>query len=378
MSKQKLKIKTNANDPFSYREVIVESDGKIYCNEPYVLEDLKKYDQYLGIKSYQESNTDTLTKGVVLSINTNNGHKVSALFDLGGKYTAECNLLKESDDVVDVIEVGKELDVKVKTVNSNLIVSIGDAMVESMKNELMDNVGKNKFAFKGKILECIHGGYWVNVSGVKCFMPGSLVALNKVNDFEKFVGNEMEFMPVAYSKEKKSIVVSHREFLHTMIPTTINDLKKNIKEKITGFVTGTTEFGVFCEFNKCLTGLIAKDELDDETLELFKNKAINPDDTISFYVKDIVSDKKILLSQKGPKKDAWEEAIEKYKNIEGGVGTVSKVTDFGIFIELEKGVFGFVNKYRMPNKELKRGDNVFYKITNINYKEKKISLDLSI
>lgn len=378
MSKQKLKIKTNSNDPFSYKEVVVESEGKIFCNEPYVLEDLKKYDQFLGVTSYTESHNDTLTKGIVLSINTNNGHKVSALFDLGGKYTAECNLLKETDDVIDNIEVGQELDVKVKTVNSNLIVSIGDAMVEAARNDLMQNVGKNRFAYKGKILECIHGGYWVNVSGVKCFMPGSLVALNKVTDFNRFVGKEMEFMPVAYSKEKRSIVVSHREFLHTLIPDTITKLKGNIKEKVTGFVTGTTEFGVFCEFNKCLTGLISKDELDEETFEKFKNKEINPDDEISFYVKEIVSEKKILLSQKGPKKDAWEEAVEKYKNVEGGVGTVSKVTEFGIFIELEKGVFGFVNKYRMPNKELKRGDNVFYKITNINMKEKKISLDLSI
>jgi small subunit ribosomal protein S1 len=269
-----------------------------------------------------------------------------------------------------------EVDVKARTVNHNLIVSIGEAVQDAVRDDIFNNIGKKESAYKGKILRRLNGGYWVSINGVTCFMPGSLVALNKINDFDKFVGKEMEFMPVSYSKEKQTIVVSHREYLHTLIPGAIKDLRKKMKEKITGFFTGTTKFGVFCEFNECLTGLIAKDDLDPETLDKFNRNEINPDDTISFWVKEIVSDKKILLSQKGPMKDEWEEAVEEFKEKDGGVGTITKITDFGISVELKKGVYGFVNKYRVKDKNLQKGDSVFYKITNINMKEKKISLDL--
>lgn len=378
MKEQFLTVRTSADDPFETKTVKVKVGPreKILCQEPYVLEDLEKYNKYLGGTNYNESVPEQNLKGRIVSINVNNGVKVSALIDLSGKYSSECNLLKEPDYIVDQLEVGMEVDVKARKVNHNLIVSIGEAVHDAVREDIFNNIGKKESAYKGKILRRLNGGYWVSINGVTCFMPGSLVALNKINDFDKFVGKEMEFMPVSYSKEKQTIVVSHREYLHTLIPSAIKDLRKNIKEKITGFVTGTTKFGVFCEFNECLTGLIAKDDLDPETLDKFNRNEINPDDTISFWVKEIVSDKKILLSQKGPMKDEWEEAVEEFKVKDGGVGTITKITDFGVSVELKKGVYGFVSKYRVKDKNLQKGDSVFYKITNINMKEKKISLDL--
>ncbi|MBR4590730.1 S1 RNA-binding domain-containing protein [uncultured Methanobrevibacter sp.] len=378
MKEQYIDVLTDANCPYETKTIKVKvgKREKILCHEPYVLEDLDKYNKYLYATNYNESLPEQNIKGRIVSINVNNGVKVSALIDLNGKYSSECNLLKEPDYIVDQLEVGMEVDVKARTVNHNLILSIGEAVNDAVRNDIFNNIGKKNSAYKGKVLSRLNGGYWVSINGVTCFMPGSLVALNKINDFDKFIGKEMEFMPVSYSKEKQTIVVSHREYLHTLIPSAIKDLHKNIKNQITGFVTGTTKFGVFCEFNECLTGLIAKDDLDEETLEKFNRNEINPDDTISFWVKEIVSDKKILLSQKGPIKDEWEEAVEEFKEKDGGVGTITKITDFGITVELKKGVYGFINKYRVKDKNLKKGDNVFYRITNINMKDKKISLDL--
>lgn len=378
MREQILNVKTTSDDPFETKTVKVKvgKGEKILCQESYVLEDLERYNKFLGATNYNESIPEQNIKGTIISITTNNGNKVSALVDLSGKYSAECNLLKEPDYIVDQLEVGMEVSVKVRSINHNLVLSISDAVQDTIREDIFNNIGKKESAYKGKILRRLNGGYWVSINGVTCFMPGSLVALNKVSDFDKFVGKEMEFMPVSYSKEKQTIVVSHREYLHTLIPSTINDLRKNIKEQITGFVTGTTKFGVFCEFNNCLTGLISVDELDADTLTKFNRNEINPDDVISFWVKDIVSDKKILLSQKGPAKDEWEEAVEEFKEKDGGVGTITKITDFGISVEMKKGVYGFVSKYRVKDKDLKKGDSVFYKIANINMKEKKISLNL--
>lgn len=378
MKEQLLILNTNSEDPFETKEIKVKLDSreKILCQESYVLEDLEKYEKYLSKSNYDETLPEQNVKGTITSITNNNGVKVSASINLDGKYSAECNLLKEPDYIVNELEPGMEIDVKVRNVNKNLVVSLSEAIQDETRKDIYNNIGKKECAYKGKILRRLNGGYWVSINGVICFMPGSLVALNKVNDFDKFVGKEMEFMPVSYSKEKQTIVVSHREYLHTLIPMAINNLQENIKEKITGFVTGTTKFGIFCEFNKCLTGLIAVDDLDEETLTKFNNNEIKPDDEISFWIKDIVSDKKILLSQKGEMKNEWEIAVEEFKNRDGGVGVITKITDFGVSVELKKGVYGFVSKHRLDNKELKKGDTVFYKILNINTKDKKINLDL--
>ena len=85
-------------------------------------------------------------------------------------------------------------------------------------------------------------------------------------------------MPIIFSKEKDTIVVSHREYLRTMIPTTIDNLEETIKEPRTGFVTGTTKFGIFAQFDECLTGLIPKVELTEDTQRALEKGSIKPGD----------------------------------------------------------------------------------------------------
>ena len=183
-------------------------------------------------------------------------------------------------------------------------------------------------------------------------------------------------MPITYSNEKQTIVVSHREYLRTMIPSAVENLRENIKEHITGIVTGATKFGVFAEFNECLTGLIPKNELGEETLELFDKRDIKPGDKISFWAKEIISERKIILSQAGPKIDLWDGADEKYKPMMVTEGKVTKVTKYGAFVELEKGISGLVHKTKLKNTELTKGDLVNIKIGSVNVSDRKITMNL--
>jgi small subunit ribosomal protein S1 len=177
--------------------------------------------------------------------------------------------------------------------------------------------------------------------------------------------------------KKNTIIVSHREYLNTLIPGTIDDLNENIKEQITGIVTGTTKFGVFAEFNTCLTGLIPNTELDDETLELFNRGNIEPGDTISFWAKEIINDKKIILTQKGPREDLWDSVEERYKPMMITTGTVTKVAKYGAFVELEKGISGLIHKTKLKDMLLDRGDKVNIRIQSVNISERKITMTLA-
>ena len=369
-----------SDDPFDTKKVkiVVPNGVRLMTNRPYAAELLKTYMQHeieRNTTSERISDEGTTT-GTIEKVIKKDDKPIEALINVNSKYTASCSLQKEPKEIVDQLAEGMKVDVKTKkNRKGELTASIGDAIMEVKIDEILKSIGNKNVAFTCKVEELIHGGYWVNISGVRCFMPGSLAGLNKLYDFEMIIGKELIVMPVLYSRQKDSIVVSHREYLRTLIDDTLDTVSESIKEQRMGFVTGTTKFGVFVEFDKCLTGLIPLDELDDETLANYNSRNIKPGYNINFWVKDIISKKKIILSQKGPKIDLWDGVSERYVPMQIVEGKVRKITRYGAFIELEKGISGLIHKSTF-NKELERGEKVMVKIKHVNEKDRKISLGL--
>lgn len=373
-----------SDDPFDTKiyKVAVPNDLKILKGKTYTLESLEFLKQYIAHESSAShptnlNNNDTVS-GKIESIIERNNVPAEALINVNQKYTISCSLLSEPKEIVNQLVEGMQLDVKVKTFKGGkMVASIGDAIHEVKIKELLSSIGSKTTAFKAKVEELIHGGYWVNISGVKCFMPGSLAGLNKLYDFEMILGKEIIVMPVTFSKEKNTIVVSHREYLRTLIPNAIDNLKETVKSERKGFVTGATDFGIFVEFDECLTGLIPSSELNEKTLKAFNSREIKPGDHISFWAKEIMSNTKIILSQQGPIVDAWDSVSDKYKPMMITKGTVSKITNYGIFVELEKGISGLIHKSKIKDIEFNKGDIINVKITGVNESERKITMTLS-
>jgi ribosomal protein S1 len=381
MLEQEITIQTG-DDPFDTKtiKVKVPKGEKILCTESYVAELAEIYQQYdnaAEASSKIEEHSDYIVQGEVVHIKYENDEPIEALIDISRKYTAVCYLQKESKHVVDQLKKGTLVDVKVRKGNGELMIaSISDALDEVKAKEIMEAIGNKSIGFTAKVAELIHGGYWVDVGGIRCFMPGSLGGVNKLHDFNVLVGKEIIVMPITYSKDKETIVVSHREYLRTLIPTAVENLKENIKNKVEGFVTGATKFGIFAEFNQCLTGLIPKAELDEATQELFNNRDIKPGDPIEFWTKEIISDKKIILSQKGPKVDLWDGVQEKYTPMMIVDGKVTKLTKYGAFVELEKGISGLIHKTKLKDIEVTKGDTIKVKIQSVNASDRKITMNL--
>lgn len=382
MTEQEILVQIGT-DPFDTKKIKVNvpKGTKILSTESYVLDLLSMYGIDTQTEEHSklcEANKDHVTKGEVSFINRDaDGNPISALIDIDSKYTATCSLLKESKEIIDQLEIGMILDVKIKTVRGLVTASISGAIEDVKFNEIMGAIGDKSVGFNGKIVELIHGGFWVDLGGIKCFMPGSLAGLNKLWNFDSMVGKMIIVMPLSYSKEKNTIIVSHREYLNTLIPTAVDDLSENIKNKLTGFVTGTTKFGIFAEFNQCLTGMIPANELDNETTHKLNRNEIKPGDEISFWVKEIITDKKIILSQSGPIVDLWDTVSDTYKPMMITTGIVTKITNYGAFVELEKGVSGLIHKSKLKNTALNKGDKIKVKIQGINQNDRKIVMALA-
>ena len=188
-------------------------------------------------------------------------------------------------------------------------------------------------------------------------------------------GNTVSFLP-----DRGTIVVSHRKYLQAMIPTEIQNIKDDMGVECVGNVTGTAKYGVFVEFNRCLTGMVHINDLDDATLPAFKSRDIKPGDEIKFKVKDIISNTKITLTQKdNAVVNPWNDIISRYQipcNIEAIIKTKK---EYGLFINIEDGVTGLLHISELEDGLMdvfNAGDKITVQVTRIDTESKKVFLKM--
>jgi len=277
---------------------VVDPKHKVYSREPYAQE---MYNKMVG--HIEENNVLTHIKygsaytGKVFAITD-----MTASVDIGYRQLVYVNLEKEDDEFKNM-QPGEEVSVIITSLMDDdrkpIMGSVSEGTKQATFQEMLNAIEEQDTAWVGTVNRMLSAaGYMVSVKGIDCFMPGSLAGINKLHDFESIVGQEIYVVPVSFSKERKIMVVSHRAYLKTLIPDAIEKLKETAGEYITGSVTGSAKYGVFCEFSQCLTGMIHVNDLDGDTLTRHKNREIEPGEEIKFKVKDIISDSKITLTQR--------------------------------------------------------------------------------
>jgi small subunit ribosomal protein S1 len=358
---EQLKIKQVKN-----KAVKTNGKDKVYY---YSKDAQSMYDLYCGyLKDYKQPVKGELIDAKLVSILGDN-----AIFDIGYREFAYMDLNKESSIYKEYFKTGNILSVKVDLKKDFVSVSFTESANENKLRELINSINKPE-AFTGRIVELVSAGYMVDIDGILAFMPGSLAGLNKLTDFTALLGKQIPVCAVNYSKEKNTVVVSHRQYLHFLIPSTIENLRNNLKNIQTGTVTGCTQYGVFCEFNECLTGMIHSADLTDDLKEKLAAGKIKAGDKLEFYIKEIINNFKITLTQ-FYKENPWDNAEEKYRPFQLAVGKITSVKEYGAFIELEPGISGLLPSNEF-NKNLKEGDKISVRINKIDIVNKKVYLSV--
>jgi small subunit ribosomal protein S1 len=300
--------------------------------------------------------------------------------DIGYRELVYVKFGKESDEVK-ASSVGDETAVLITDTKGTLTGTITGGVKHKTFTDLRDAIDEGRTAWIGHVKNMIDkGGYVVTVQGINCFMPGSLAGINKLSDFSSIVGEEIYVVPVSFSADRGTIVVSHRKYLQALIPSEIEKLKTSIEEEKEGTVTGTAKYGVFVEFNQCLTGMIHNNDLDEETLTKFKSREIKPGDPIKFKVKDIISNKKITLTQKDVVDvNPWINISKRYAIPSTVEATVKSRKDYGLFINIEDGVTGLLHISEIGEETMSvfnPGDKITVQITRIDEATMKVFLKM--
>ena len=248
------------------------------------------------------------------------------------------------------MEVGSVLDVVILKDNyGNYNGSVSQGYENSLKSELLKAIKDERSAFLVKVEDLCPGGFMVNLSGIKCFLPGSLAAANRIIDFAAFVGKSIMVMVETYDEKRDIFVVSFKKYLKNIINSKVEEL--SVTQKYTGTVTGTSSAGVFVEWDEYYTGLIPAEEFSN----FAEKMPYKSGDRADFYVLDMKNPQRIVLTVKLPDEKTTELQYMKDLSLTHErdnkifIGTITKIKSFGVFVKLDNNLTGLIEKEELKD-----------------------------
>jgi small subunit ribosomal protein S1 len=373
MPRDTKETKINVVPPDEYKKAKKNFDS-VYTQEEFL--SLAK----LYSDSFRDVKEGELIKGKIVRIQDD-----SVILDVGFK--SEGSISKTEFTNADELKIGREVDVVLESVEDpegNLVLSKQRADFLKVWEKVLNSYQTGE-VLQGKIIKRIKGGMVVDLMGMEAFLPGSQIDIRPIRDFDAFVGQMMDFKVVKVNIPTENVVVSHKVLVEEEISdqrqAILNSLEKG--QILEGTVKAITDFGVFVDLGG-VDGLIHITDLSWGRIN-HPNEVLKLDQTIKVVVTDFDEEKKrISLSLKKLLPHPWENINKKYKVGDKVTGRVVSLTDYGAFIEIEKGIEGLIHNSEMswtqhikhPSQVVSMGQLVEAVILSLDKDEKKISLGI--
>ena len=330
-----------------------------------------------------EMQPGSIVTGVVLDVDK---EWVTVHVGLKSEGVISLDEFRNNDGSVE-IESGDEVQVALEAVEDGY----GETRISREKarkigtwKKLEEAIETGEFV-EGKVLTRVKGGFSVEVDVVKAFLPGSLVDIRPVKEAPELENTVQEFKVIKLDYKRNNVVLSRKAVLEKINSAEKVELLKNLDEGqiVKGVVKNLTDYGAFVDLGG-LDGLL-------HITDISWSRVTNPSEVLSLGqeidVKILSFDKeklRVSLGLKQIQNDPWETIEGKYSV--GGVyeATVSNLTDYGCFAELEQGVEGLIhlseldwtNKNIHPSKVVDLEEKIKVMVLEIDHDKRRISLGL--
>jgi len=330
-----------------------------------------------------EMQPGTIVSGVVLDLDK---EWVTVHVGLKSEGVIPLDEFKDVEGKVD-INVGDEIEVALEAVEDGYgetRISREKARKISAWKSLEEALETGEFV-TGKVLNRVKGGFSVEVDVIKAFLPGSLVDIRPVKEAPELENTIQEFKVIKLDYKRNNVVLSRKAVLEQINSAEKVELLKNLEEGqiVKGIVKNITDYGAFIDLGG-LDGLL-------HITDISWSRVVNPKEALNLgeeiEVKVLSFDKeklRVSLGLKQIQNDPWEGIEGKYSV--GGIyeATVSNLTDYGCFAELEQGVEGLIhlseldwtNKNIHPSKVVTLDENIRVMILELDNEKRRISLGL--
>ena len=338
----------------------------------------KLQEEYL--KSLDQLEEGQLIDGTVVETNQEN-----VFIDIGYKSegkipTEEFDELPEKGDTVEVMLISKEGS------HGQVIVSKRKADVKLFWKNLRD-ASENGEPVDGTFFKSIKGGYEVDLGyDIKGFCPMSKADIARVEDPESLVGVKSKFLiERLFSNNKIKIVLSRRDWLEKELERKREEFFNTVKigDEVEGTVKSFTSFGAFIDLGG-FDGLLHINDMSWGHVTRPKDFVKKNQNIKLKVIRLDPEENKINLSLKHFTQDPWMSFEQKYQEGDIVKGQVTKLTDFGAFVELEEGIEGLVHvselswvkRIKHPKEVLSPGDEVEVKILSYDLQKGRVSLGI--
>jgi len=333
-------------------------------------------------KAYYDSIKE-LKEGEIISGKVIVVNPTEVVVDVG--YKSEGVILREEFKGVD-IENMKEIDVYVENVedeDGKIVLSFKRAREAKGWLTLVDSFKEGDLV-EGMVIRKVRGGYIVNVFGVEGFLPQSLSSFRSFDDNEVMT-KTFKFQIIKMNKLKGSFIVSRKDAVRAEREVARKKIWEELKEGevIKGRVKSITNFGAFIDLGG-VDGLLHIADMSWKKIT-HPSEIVAVGDEIQILVLRFDKEKgKISLGLKQTTPDPWKEIDDKFPVSTLIKGRITNIQNYGIFVELEKGIEGLVHisevswtkRFINLQDAFAIGDSVEAKIISVDSRERKISLSI--
>lgn len=285
------------------------------------------------------------------------------------------------------VAVGEEVKVTLEAVEDGF----GETKLSREKAKRMmvwDDLEKafgDEETVTGQISGKVKGGFTVDVRDIRAFLPGSLVDVRPVRDPGYLEGKELEFKIIKLDRRRNNLVVSRRAVVESEYSVEREQLLETLEEGavVKGVVKNLTDYGAFIDLGG-IDGLLHITDMAWKRVR-HPSEVVNVGDELEVRVLKFDRERsRVSLGLKQLGEDPWSHIARRYPVGTRLFGTVSNITDYGCFVEIEDGVEGLVhvsemdwtNKNVNPNKFVTIGDEVEVAVLDVDQERRRISLGM--
>ena len=282
--------------------------------------------------------------------------------------------------IEDEVEVFME---KVEDNDGNVVLSKEKANKIKIWDDLVKTYEADEI-IQGTVIAKAKGGITVDI-GLKAFLPGSQIDLRPIRNLEKLIGEKFDMKIIKMNKKRGNIVLSRRILLEEQRKQIRTGTLERMDEGnlIEGVIKNITEYGVFIDLGG-IDGLLHITDMSWGRVN-HPSEMFSIGDKVTVIVLKYDKDKeRVSLGLKQTSPDPWVDVDSKFPVETKIKGKVVSVTDYGVFVELEKGIEGLVHISEMswsrhvkhPSKMVAIGDEVEALVLTLDKEKKRISLGM--
>ena len=251
--------------------------------------------------------------------------------------------------------------------------------------QMLDEAFEKDEVIQGIISGKVKGGFTVDITDIRAFLPGSLVDIRPLRETAHLEGKPLDFKVIKLDQKRNNVVVSRRAVLEAENSVEREALLESLQEgqDVKGIVKNLTDYGAFVDLGG-VDGLLHITDMAWRRIR-HPSEMVNVGAEVAVKILKFDREKnRVSLGMKQLGDDPWVALTRRYPEGAKVVATVTNLTDYGCFAEIEEGVEGLVhvsemdwtNKNIHPSKVVNVGDSVEVMVLDIDEERRRISLGI--